>query len=203
MERVKKEIRKRLDHLTSLNLNDQNLMKAINCRAIPVAGHVMNVCNLGKGELEELDKIVKSVLRREGFHGRQSSDERLYSKRNDGGKGLKSFKEVYDETKRIVACHMDLSTNKWIQSAWINETCKEQTSLTKEAEKAMRSVNANMAFNKGSMTIDEEQYTEWKAAWKKLKKILSEGQKRNMQQSLNEKELQSKISRQYGDEDYE
>ena len=29
MERVKKEIRKRLDHLTSLNLNDQNLMKAI------------------------------------------------------------------------------------------------------------------------------------------------------------------------------
>ena len=30
MERVKKEIRKRLNHLTSLNLNDQNLMKAIN-----------------------------------------------------------------------------------------------------------------------------------------------------------------------------
>ena len=30
MERVKKEIR-RLDHLTGLNLNDKNLMKAINC----------------------------------------------------------------------------------------------------------------------------------------------------------------------------
>ena len=29
MERVKKEIRKRLDHLTGLNLNDKNLMKAI------------------------------------------------------------------------------------------------------------------------------------------------------------------------------
>ena len=91
MERVKKEIRKRLDHLTSLNLNDQNLVKAINCRVIPVAGYVMNVCNYGKGELDELDKIVKSVLRREGFHGRQSSDERLYSKRIHGGKGLKSF----------------------------------------------------------------------------------------------------------------
>ena len=35
MERVKKEIRIRLDHLTSLNLNDQNLMKAINSRVIP------------------------------------------------------------------------------------------------------------------------------------------------------------------------
>ena len=55
MKRVKKEIR-RLDHLTGLNLNDKNLMKAINCRVIPVAGYVMNVCNLGKGDLGELDK---------------------------------------------------------------------------------------------------------------------------------------------------
>ena len=31
MERVKKGIRKSLDHLTGLNLNDKNLMKAINC----------------------------------------------------------------------------------------------------------------------------------------------------------------------------
>ena len=157
---------------------------------------------LEKGELDELDKIVKSVLRREGFHGRQSSDERLYSKRIDGGRGLKSFKEGYDETKTRVACYMALSTNKWIQLAWKNETRKEQTSLKKEAEKAMKSVNANVAFNEESVTIDEERYTEWKAAWKKPKKILSEGQKRNKQQSLNEKELQSKIPKQYGDEDY-
>ena len=99
MERVKTEIRKRLDHLTGLNLNEKNLMKAINCRVIPVAGYVMNVCNLGKGELDKLDMIVKSVLRREGFHGRQSRNERLYSKRNEGGKGLKSFDEVYNEAK--------------------------------------------------------------------------------------------------------
>ena len=111
MERVKKEIRKRLDHLVGLNLNNQNLMKAINCRVIPVAGYVMNVVNLGKGDLDELDKIVKGVLQREGFHGRQSSDERLYTKRSDGGRGLKSFKEVYDETKTRVACYMITSTN--------------------------------------------------------------------------------------------
>ena len=81
MERVKKEIRKRLDHLTRLNLNDQNLTKAINCRVIPVADYVTNLCNLEKGDLDELDMTVRSVLRREGFHGIQSSDERLHSKR--------------------------------------------------------------------------------------------------------------------------
>ena len=121
MERVKKEIRKRLDHLTSLNLNDQNLMKAINSRVIPVAGYVMNVCHLGKNELDKLDKLVKNVLRREGFHGRQSSDERLYTKRTEGGRGLKSFKEVYDETRTRVACYMATSTNEWIAAAWRNE----------------------------------------------------------------------------------
>ena len=40
MERVKNEIVRRLDHLMRLHLNDQNLMKAINCRVIPVAGYV-------------------------------------------------------------------------------------------------------------------------------------------------------------------
>ena len=61
----------------------------------------MNVSNLVKGDLDELNMTVESVLRRERFHGRQSSDERLYSKRNKGGRGLKSFKEVYGETKKL------------------------------------------------------------------------------------------------------
>ena len=38
MERVKKEIRKKLDHLTGLKLNDKNLIKVINCQVTPVAG---------------------------------------------------------------------------------------------------------------------------------------------------------------------
>ena len=60
-----------------------------------------------------------------------------------------------------------------------------------------------MTFNEGSVTFGEEKYTEWKAAWKTLKNILNEGQKRNKQQNLNEKELQSEIPKQYGDDDYE
>ena len=37
---------------------------------------------------------------------------------------------------------------------------------------------------------------------KKLKKILTEGQKRNKQQSLEEKELQSEIPKHYNEEDF-
>ena len=61
MGRAKKKIRKRLDHLTELNVNDKNLMKAINCRVISVAGYVMNVCNLGKSDLDKLDMTCQKV----------------------------------------------------------------------------------------------------------------------------------------------
>ena len=70
----------------------------------------MNVRNLGKGDSDELDKIMKSVLWREGFHGRQSNDERLYSKRKESGRGLKSFKEVYHETKSKVGTEKQFNT---------------------------------------------------------------------------------------------
>ena len=75
------------------------MVKAINCRVIPVAGYIMNVCNLSKGDINELDKIVKSVLRNEAYHGKQASDERLYGRREEAGRGLKSSREVYDETE--------------------------------------------------------------------------------------------------------
>ena len=67
MERVKKEIRRRIDHLTGVNLNDKNYMKAISCRVMPVAGYVANVCNLVKGDLDKLVMTVKSALREKDF----------------------------------------------------------------------------------------------------------------------------------------
>ena len=170
MEWVKNEIMRRLDHRMGLQLNDKNLMKAINCRVIPVAGYVMNVCNLGKGESDELDNIVESALRREGFHGRQSSDERLFANRREGGRGLKSFKEVYDETKTRVACYMATSTDEWIKVAWKNEMSKEQTSLKREAEAAMRKIDVLATFGEGYVKIDQERHVDWKEAWKKTEK---------------------------------
>ena len=152
----------------------------------------MNVCTLGKGDLEDLDMIVKSVLRREGFHGRQSSDERLYTKRKAGGTGLKSFREVYDETKTRVACYMATCTNEWICAVWKSEMQKEHTSLKQEAETVMRKVDAPVTFDQGAVIISENRQTEWKAGWQTLKEILAEGQKRNKKRSFAEKDFKAK-----------
>ena len=77
----------------------------------------MNVCNLEKGDLDKQDMTVKNVLWRGRFHGRQPSDDRLYSKRNEG---LKSFKEVYFETKLRVVYYVAGATNECIRVAWRN-----------------------------------------------------------------------------------
>ena len=108
----------------------------------------MNVCNLGKSDLGELNMIVKSVLQREGFHGKQSSDDRLYSKQKKGGRELKSFRKVYDGTNNRVPCYMAAATNELVRVSWRNEIRKEQISLKKEPKK--------VSFDEGSVVIGEE-----------------------------------------------
>ena len=75
--------------------------------------------------------------------------------------------EVYDETKTRVPCYMPAATNEWIRVALRNENQKEQISLKKEANEAMRKVEVTVSFDEGSVIIGEESYTEWKGAWKK------------------------------------
>ena len=56
-ERVKEEVTKRVKMLTKTELNDANLIKAINMKVIPVATYAMNVCKFTVTELKELDQI--------------------------------------------------------------------------------------------------------------------------------------------------
>ena len=51
----------------------------------------------------------------------QTGDERFYMKWKDGGRGLKSLKEVYEETRLPVGCYIFVSDNKWIK-----EACKQE-----------------------------------------------------------------------------
>ena len=52
-------------------------MKAINCRLVSVDEYLMNACMMTRNYLENLDKIVKSILKNEGFYGKKAIDEQL------------------------------------------------------------------------------------------------------------------------------
>ena len=51
MERVKVELIRRLELLTQTELNDENLMTAINSKVIPVAAYTTSICRFTKAKL--------------------------------------------------------------------------------------------------------------------------------------------------------
>ena len=85
-QRIRSEISKRVKLLTKTELNDANLLQAINKKVILVAAYAMNVCKFSAGELmDELDQVMKREFRQKNMLGRQASDESLYLKRAKGG----------------------------------------------------------------------------------------------------------------------
>ena len=145
-ELVQGEVNKRVKILTSTELNNANLVRAINTKLIPVAAYPMNVCKFTDGELKELDQVIKRELRSKNMLGKQSSNDRLYLIREDGGKGIKSLRDIYKETRLRVACYLTCLENKWIKAAWRRENIKEENSIVEEAMKTMGDVEVEIQF---------------------------------------------------------
>ena len=90
-ERVKSKVEKRVKMLVNTELNDTNLISAINLKVVSVAAYSINVFKFSKGKLKQLEQIVKRELRSNQILGKQASYKRLYLKREDRGRGLKSM----------------------------------------------------------------------------------------------------------------
>ena len=134
MERVKIELIRKLELLTKTELNDENLMTAINSKVVPVAAYTMNICHFTQAELSELDQIIKRELKEKSMLGRQSSEEMLCLKREKRERGLKSLRHAYREMKLRIACYMEKSKSPWIQVAWEREKEKEYVPIRREAQ---------------------------------------------------------------------
>ena len=112
------------------------------------------------------------------MHGRQASDERLYMRRENGGRGLKNMKDLHEETKVRVAFYMTHSDSAWIKTAWRREFQKEGKSIKSEAEDALREVGENVEFCLDHAKIQGiAQAGDWRKIWKKTRKE-NQGKKR-------------------------
>ena len=175
--RVNEEINRRMNIITKIELNDKNLVKAINTKVIPVAAYPMNVCEFTQSELAELGQVIKRNLRKSNMLGQQASDERLHMKRKDGERGLKSLREVYEETRLRVGCYMFVSDNRWIKEAWKHEARKECNSIKDEIISTMQTKGKTRQFEGKDMklegkVLDREFKPIWKQAKNASKKVL-------------------------------
>ena len=69
-ERVKEGVLKMVKMIANTELNDANLVKAINMKIIPITGYVMNICRFIVDELKELDQTIKIELRGKNMLGK-------------------------------------------------------------------------------------------------------------------------------------
>ena len=133
--------------------------------------------------------------------GKQASDERLYLKRDQGGRGLQSMRDVYAETRTRVACYMCKSNNEWIQAAWQGENKKETNAIIDEAVNSMMEVDRELEFVGDNVRLmGEVLELDWKVTWKKVKKEMKIGAQIKRKENYRMKELQSEI---YGKQEQE
>ena len=129
----------------------------------------MNVCKFSKGELNGLDQIIKRELRSNQMlgnqtsndrlylkreDGNQASNDRLYLKREDGGRESKSMRNVYKETRLQVVCYMSKSENRWIQATWRRETLQAQNPIVTEARTTMEEVGRKLKFEDNTIQLE-------------------------------------------------
>jgi len=69
---------KKLDNSIETELNDNNIIRLIKTEVIPVPAFPTNICKFNKGELLELDQVVKRELRSQNVLGKL-----MYTKRQD------------------------------------------------------------------------------------------------------------------------
>ena len=163
--------------ITRTELNDQNLVKAINTKVIPVAAYSANVCKFTQSELTELDQVIKRDLRKNDMQGQQASNEQLYMKRRDGGRGLKSLVEVYEEARLTVGCYTFVSDHRWIKEAWKQKARKECNSVKDEIILAIQTKGKTIQFEGEDMKLEGKTLDrEFKPKWKQVKQMLQKRQ---------------------------
>ena len=107
------------------------------------------------------------------MHGKQCSNERLYLRRDLGGRGIKKLKDVYAETRVRTTCYMTFLSNIWIEEVWEREVTLEGKSIKKEAEEALKEININVEFKEDGVWLERKQLEgEYKGIWKTLKRLM-------------------------------
>ena len=89
------------------------MMRAVNAWAVSVVRYTAGVLDWTQLELEALDKKTRKILTMNGAFHKNSSVDRLYMKRKEGGRGLISVEECVRAEERGL-CEYVLASKEWM-----------------------------------------------------------------------------------------
>ena len=94
-ERILKKYFRRVRVVWSSELSSRNKVIAHNTFALPLLVPMAGILEWSLKEINDTDKKTRKVLCMTGSFHRNSAIDRLYVKRKDGGRGLKSFEDSF------------------------------------------------------------------------------------------------------------
>ena len=95
-EKVIKEYKLRVKKIWNSELNGLNKSIAHNAFAVPVITPTTGILNWTKKEISDLDITTRKILTMAGALHAASDVDRLYVQRSKGGRGLRSFEDLYE-----------------------------------------------------------------------------------------------------------
>jgi hypothetical protein len=94
-ERLAKEYTRRLRLILKTELNAKNKITATGTLAIPVLRYSFGIINWRLEEIKKIDRKTRKILTMYKMHHPKADTDRLYVKREEGGRGLSQIEAAY------------------------------------------------------------------------------------------------------------
>ena len=120
-DKATKEMFRRVRAMAKSKLTAANFVKAYNSFALPILRYGFGILKWTKTELLQLDRKMRKVLTKAGFHHPKSNTHRLYMSRADGGRGIKSLWDTYKEECSKLATYLRMNSRGDPLTSWISE----------------------------------------------------------------------------------
>ena len=125
-EKVTKEYYRRVRKIWNSELYSRNKITAHNTFAVPVLVPTFGVLDWTKKEIEDIDIKTRKTLTQSGSFHRNSSVDRLYSSRKEGGRGLSCVADIFISRIVSIAEHLreQRSKHKFLAEVFRHETSR-------------------------------------------------------------------------------
>uniref|UniRef100_H3A710 Reverse transcriptase domain-containing protein n=1 Tax=Latimeria chalumnae TaxID=7897 RepID=H3A710_LATCH len=111
-EKIKAEYNRRARKILKSKLSGENMTRAINHYAVPVIGYTTGTVDWTREEMQELDRKT----RKHGMVHPRADINRLYVKRKEGGRGLRSIEDMIDIKKLALRDYVNSRTDGIVRS---------------------------------------------------------------------------------------
>ncbi|MEO0683920.1 MAG: reverse transcriptase family protein [Cyanobacteria bacterium J06649_11] len=148
---VKNEYLRRVKAVAKSKLLAKNLFMSINSWAVSVVRYSAGIVDWGEKELKDIDIKTRKILTMSGVFHRKGNVDRLYIKRENGGRGLISIEDCVKMEENNLRKYMFQEPDRFLQAAnfVISEDPHKDTALTsKEFKERVRLERDNRVINK-------------------------------------------------------